>query len=186
MKKLIFITSLIFSLIILISCVDKNVVKASELNAVSQVTNGPLKCKTLQIVKFYYPNINEANLYFVNKQLFFNTKDIAKNIFEKAFKELPKGDLGKVLSPNVKIRSLYLNKDNIVYVDFTKEFVSEMNAGSGYEDMILQSVTNTLGTYYGVDKVYITIEGSTYVSGHIMQKAGEFFIVDLKNSIELK
>jgi len=139
-----------------------------------------------QTVKFYYPNVNEDKLYFVNKQLSFNTNDITKIIFEKAFKDLPKGNLGKVLGTNVKIKSLYLNKDNIVYVDFTKELVSEMNAGSGYESMILQSITNTLGTYYGVDKVYITIEGSPYTSGHFEMKKGEFFTVNFKNSVELK
>ena len=139
-----------------------------------------------QQVKFYYPNIDEDKLYFVNKKLSFNTNDITKIILEKAFKDLPKGNLGKVLSSNTKIKSLYLNKDNIVYVDFTKALTSEMNAGSGYESMILQSITNTLGTYYGVNKVYITIEGSPYSSGHILMKKGEFFTVNLKNSVELK
>jgi len=139
-----------------------------------------------QGVKFYYPNANDEKLYFVNKQLSFNTNDITKIIFEKAFKDLPKGDFGKVLGPSVKIKSLYLNKDNTVYVDFTKELVSEMNAGSGYEGLILQCITNTLGAYYGVDKVYITIENSPYSSGHILMKKGEAFTVDYKNSVELK
>jgi len=139
-----------------------------------------------QTVKFYYPNVIEDKLYFVNKKLFFKTNDITKSILEKAFKELPKGNLGKVLGPNAKIKSLYLNQDNIVYVDLNKEFLSEMNAGSGYEGMILQSITNTLGTYYGVDKVYITIEGSPYTSGHILMKKGETFKVNFKNSVELK
>ncbi|HBV88862.1 MAG TPA: hypothetical protein DEF42_19995 [Desulfosporosinus sp.] len=139
----------------------------------------------IQTVRFYYPNVNDDKLYFIDKKLSFKTNDLTKIIFEKAFKELPKGEISKVLSPNVKIKSLYLNKDNMVYVDFTKGLVSEMNAGSGYETMILQSITNTLGNYYGVDKVYITIEGSPYASGHYMMKKGEFFRVDLKNSVKL-
>jgi len=139
-----------------------------------------------QEVKFYYPNAKDGKLYFVNKQLLFNTNDITKIIFEKAFKDLPKGEFGKVLGPSVKIKSLYLNKDNIVYVDFTSELVSEMNVGSGYESIILQCITNTLGSYYGVDKVYITVENSPYSSGHIMMKKGEAFTVNYKDSIELK
>jgi hypothetical protein len=139
-----------------------------------------------QTVAFYYPNVDEDKLYFINKKLSFNTNDLTKSVFEKAFKEIPKGNLGRMLSPNSKIKSLYLNKDNMVYVDFTKEFVSEMNAGSGYEGMILQSITNTLGKYYGVDKVYITVEGNPYSSGHIMMQKGEPFTVNLKNSVELK
>ena len=139
-----------------------------------------------QTVKFYYPNANDDKLYFVSKQLSFKTNDITKIILESAFKELPKGDFGKVLGPSVKIKSLYLNKDNTVYVDFTSELVSEMNAGSGYEGEILQCLTNTLGGYYGVDKVYITVEGSPYSSGHIIMKKGEAFTVDYKNSVEIK
>lgn len=139
-----------------------------------------------QGINFYYPNVNEDKLYFINKQLSFNTNDITKILFEKAFKDLPKGDFGKVLGPNAKIKSLYLNKDNTVYVDFTSELISEMNAGSGYETMILQCITNTLGAYYGVEKVYITIENSPYSSGHIMMKKGESFTVNYKDNVELK
>jgi len=145
-------------------------------------TNVPLT----QTVIFYYPNAKVDKLTFVNKRLPFRTNDITKIIFENAFKDLPTGDVTKVLGPNVKIRSLYLNKDNSVYIDFSKELLSEMNAGSGYESLILQSITNTVGTYYGVDKVYITVEDNPYVSGHIEMKKGEFFTVNLTNSEELK
>ena len=140
----------------------------------------------IQSVRFYYPNENVDKLSFVNKQLSFKTNDITKIIFENVFKDLPNGNSAKVLGPNVKIKSLYLNKDNRAYIDFSKEFLSEMNAGSGYESLILQSITNTIGTYYGVDKVYITVEGNPYVSGHIVMKKGEFFTVNLTNSVELK
>jgi hypothetical protein len=139
-----------------------------------------------QTVKFFYPNINDDKLYFVNRQLTFHSNDITKIVFEKAYKDMPKGNLGAVFGTGVKINSLYLNKDNMVYIDFSKELISEMNAGSGYESMILQSITNTFGIYYGVNKVYITIEGKSYVSGHIEMKKGEYFTVNLKNSAELK
>ncbi|SDG98415.1 GerMN domain-containing protein [Desulfosporosinus hippei] len=139
-----------------------------------------------QTVKFYYPNNNVDKLYFVSKKLSFKTNDLTKASFERAFKELPKGDVVPVLGPNVKIKSLYLNKDNAVYVDFSKELRGEMIAGSSYEGLILQSITNTLGNYYGVDKVYITVEGNPYASGHYAMNKGEYFSVDLSNSTELK
>ena len=71
----------------------------------------------------------------------------------------------------------------MVYVDFTKNFVSEMNVGASFESMILQSITNTLGQYYGA-KVYITLEGKPYSSGHISMKKREAFIVDTSNASE--
>ena len=165
-------------------------VKSVFITAGSEVSSTLIKMENnvplIQTVKFYYPNVNDDKIYYVYKRLSFNTNDLTKIIFEKAFKDITNGNLGKVLGPNAKIKSLYLNKNNMVYVDFTRELVSEMNAGAGYESMILQSITNTFGIYYGVDKVYITIEGSPYSSGHILMKKGEFFTVNLKNSFELK
>lgn len=140
-----------------------------------------------QTVQFYYPNTNLDKVYYVGKKLTFKTNDITKIAFEKAFMALPTGkNLARVLTPNAKIKSLYLNKDNAVYVDFSKEFLTEMNAGSGYESLILKSITNTLGVYYGVNKVRLTVEGKPYASGHIEMKKGEFFKVDLKNTFQLK
>ena len=73
----------------------------------------------------------------------------------------------------------------MVYVDFSKEFTQEMNTSSTYESQILQCITNTLGDYYMVKKVYITVDGKPYSSSHILMKKGEPFIVDYKNTIVL-
>jgi spore germination protein GerM len=139
----------------------------------------------VQSVKFYHPNGNDSFNYISEKTLSFNTNDITKKEFENYFKEAPNKNEGKLISANTKIKSLYLNKDNMVYVDFSKEFTQEMNAGSGYESQILQCITNTLGDYYMVKKVYITVEGDPYSSGHILMKKGEAFVVDHKNTKEL-
>ena len=139
----------------------------------------------VQNVRIYYPSGDDMKLYYVEKQISFNTNDITRLTLEKIFKESPKKDVGTLLGPNVNIKSLYLN-NGVVYVDFSQNFVKEMNAGSTYELNILQAITNTLGNYYGVDKVYITIEDKPYSSGHILMKKGETFSVDLKNSEPLK
>lgn len=136
----------------------------------------------VQTVKFYYPNGNDGVNYITEKELSFNTNDITREAFEKSFKEVAGGDLGKLIGPSTKINSLYLNEDNMVYLDFSKEFTKEMNAGSGYESQILQCITNTIGDYYKVQKVYITVEGEPYSSGHIVMKKGEAFIVDYTNT----
>jgi spore germination protein GerM len=139
----------------------------------------------IQTVRFYYPNNNVDKLYYTQKKLSFKTNDLTKVTFEKLFKEAPSKSVGKLIGPNVKIKSLYLN-GNVVYVDFTKEFITEMNAGTSLEGLILQGITNTLGGYYNVDKVYITVEDKPYESGHIIMKKGETFTVNTKNTAELK
>ena len=42
-----------------------------------------------------------------------------------------------------------------------------MNAGAGGENLILQSIVNTFGNYYG-EKVYLTVDNKPYESGHIV------------------
>lgn len=137
----------------------------------------------VQQVKIYYPNIDDGKIHTTNIPLSFKTNDITKQIFEDEFKKQA-ANHGKLIGENVKIKSLYLNQDGRVYVDFTKNFVTEMNAGAGYEGMILQSIVNTLGNYYGASEIYLTMEREPYASGHIEMKKGEFFKVNMDNVVE--
>ena len=61
-----------------------------------------------------------------------------------------------------------------------------MNAGSQYEAMILQSITNTFGQYYETDRVIVTVEGVLYESGHILLEEGDFFETDYSNIAEVQ
>ena len=139
----------------------------------------------MQTINFYYPNINDNKIYYKAKNLQFKTNDLTKKVLETVFKESV-NDLGPVFSENTKINSLYLNKDNHVYIDLNQAFLTEMNAGSGYESMLLQSIVNTVGQYYQAEKVYLTIDNKLYESGHILMKKGEFFKVDLEDAVEIK
>lgn len=132
-----------------------------------------------QKVNFYYPNIQNDKIYYLSKDLSFKTNDLTKQIFENAYKEtITNTNLAKVFSPNTKINSLYLNtKDQMVYIDLNSAFVKEMNAGSGYESLILQCIADTFGKYYSSDKVIITVDDMLYESGHIVMKKGEYIPV---------
>ena len=48
-----------------------------------------------------------------------------------------------------------------------------MNAGSGYEVMILQKLGNTFAKYYNANGIILTIEGEPYESGHILMREGK-------------
>jgi hypothetical protein len=137
-----------------------------------------------QSIEVYYPNNVMDKIFMLRKGIIFKTNDITKIVLEKQFKSAPNNEAIKLLTPNVKINSLYLNNDGMVYVDFTENFVTEMNLGSGYEGMVLQSIANTLGRYYGVKKVYITLEGKPYSSGHIIMEKGEAFTVNTTDIVD--
>lgn len=143
----------------------------------------------VQDIKLFYPEIlsNDMRLVFTNIKIPIKTNGEIKNIFQKYFANPPKNNLTPLISKSTKINKLYLNpSENKVYIDFSNEFIDEMNLGSSVELSVINSITSTLGNYYNVNKVYITVNDSPYTSGHIALDQGESFTVDSKNSVELK
>jgi hypothetical protein len=136
----------------------------------------------VQTVRFYYPNIEDGRLYYVDRDISFYTNDITRKVLAEAYKELPTEPLGRVFSPGTQINSLYLNQDGMVYIDLNKAFQKEMNAGAAYEAMIIQSVANTFGHYYGANRVVLTVDGKPYESGHLAFQPGEYITVSDENT----
>ena len=96
----------------------------------------------------------------------------------------PKDNCLPLISEKTKINYMYLGKDHIAYIDFSKDLIDDMNVGASYESLILQSITNTIGNYYGTEKVYLTIDGKPYESGHLSFKKGELLTVNLDGVVE--
>jgi len=163
----------------------KTVFKSKDMEVTSVISKFEENSPLTQNIRLFYPNIEDNKIYYIDKTVSFNSNDITKLFFEKEFKVSPSDSVGKLIGSNVKINSLYINDDGMVYVDFSSNFVKEMNAGSGYETMLLQSIANTLGNYYSVDKVYITIEDAPYSSGHIEMKKGESFKAKVNEAVKL-
>lgn len=131
-------------------------------------------------VRMYNFQVTDTDIQTVYKevQVSLKTNEEIKDVFQKNFREtLGTGTkTTPLMSVNTAINSLKVNPDEgIAYVDFTSQFVSEMNAGTTKETGVLRSVTNSLGYYYGVQKVIITLDGGQYSSGHIYMEPGEYF-----------
>jgi hypothetical protein len=138
-------------------------------------TNTPLT----QTIRFYYPDKNIDKLWYVDKQMSFYTNDITRLKIVKEFVN-PSTGLIRCIGPNTTNNWLYYNDiDKMVHVDFSSNFVRDLNAGSTCEALCLDSIANTIGGYYDVNKVYITLGGKPYESGHILKESGEPFITNL-------
>ncbi|MGB4589286.1 MAG: GerMN domain-containing protein [Clostridiaceae bacterium] len=157
--------------------------KASDYEISSSLKEYNKDTSRLKVVNFYYPNVDEKITLF-RKNLEFKTNDIPRNLILDAYKDVPENVLG-VLTKNTIVNYLYLNKDGMVYVDLSKDFITEMNLGSGYEMLVLQALTNTLGDYYGASKVILTIDGETYESGHILLEKFEPLEVNYDGVIDM-
>jgi spore germination protein GerM len=141
-------------------------------------------------VNFYYPNLDSDKYYYVTRDVLFSTNDITRQVLETAYKAnytdgMKNLGIGNVLTPNTRVMSLYLDKFETVHIDLSKAFITEMSAGAYYETMLLTSIVNTFGSYYGREKVILTIEGANYSSGHIYLQKGEFLKTDYSKEIKL-
>lgn len=145
-------------------------------STLSQIENNvPL----IQTVTLFYPDIDGINYNTIDVPVTFNTNDEPKDVIEQTVKDL---SAYNIFSANTKINELYYRlEDNSVHIDLSENFVTDMSAGAGFEMMILTSIANTLGTYYGVQEVYLTIDGNPYESGHILLNEGESLTVDYSN-----
>ncbi len=154
----------------------KSIFKSGTSEVSSTLTDVEQNMPLIQTVTLYYPDLDGIHLNSVDVQISFNTNDSAKDVIEKTVKDL---SVYELFSINTKINELYFDeKDESVHIDLSKNFIEEMNAGAGYESMILQSIANTLGSYYGVENIYLTIDGSLYESGHISMEENEPLKVD--------
>lgn len=151
----------------------KEVNDAGNMNITSTLESIDKDVKLTQVIRFYYPDDNAEYMNYEDVEVSFATNDITRLILQNKFKEY------NTLKNAVGINSLYLNDDGMLYLDVTKNFVPEMANGTAGEYFAIYDLVNTLGRYYGVDSVYMTLDGANYESGHIIKYKGESFSVDL-------
>lgn len=154
---------------------------------VTTLLNSIKKDSINQEILVYYPLKESGKTVFIQDKLSFNTNDKIEKLIENKLKYPPSERLGLSLPIGVVVNSIRLDRSEwIVKIDFSSELLTDLNAGSAYEYEILKSLVNTLGKYYDTDKVYISIDGMPYESGHFAIKEGEVFKVDIEDIVEFK
>lgn len=144
---------------------------------------GPIEEEIL----LFYPLYNGEGTRFINDRISFKTNDKVEKLLEEKFKFPPKEDLLPTIALDTVINRIYLDKNTwIANVDFSKELLTDINAGSSYEYEILRSIVNTIGKFYDADKVYITVDKKPYESGHFALLEGEAFKISTDNIKEYK
>ncbi len=133
----------------------------------------------IRTMNFYYPQFEKDCIVYMERDVEIKTNEDMKFKFQKELKIIPaEGGLAKTFTKNTKVLGIKVDEDRgTVAVDLSSDFIKEMNAGTSFEGMLLNSITSTFGDYYLKSKVIITIEGKPYESGHILMKQGEAFNV---------
>lgn len=137
---------------------------------------------------FYYGRLTQTDSEILFKEIDveLRTNYGIRELLTRYFRSPIDPDLPPLISENTQINQISLDPGSgVVTADFSPELVTEMNAGSTFEAVIIRCIVNTIGHAYGADKVSITLDGRPYESGHIALGPGEYFGVDDEGMIEI-
>lgn len=136
-------------------------------------------------VNLYYYDVITDKIVYINKTITIKGKAVGTALVN-ALKESPNSDISPSIANEITLKSAKLDKENdTISLDFSANFISAQNLGSGAESKTLTAICNTFGDYYDINNVIITLEGKPYSSGHILMSEGEAFKVNLENTSKL-
>lgn len=93
----------------------------------------------------------------------------AEEVVQELIKGSNKGNLS-ALPAEARLRQLFITKDGVAYVDFSKELMEKLPSGSSTELAAVYSIVNTLAyNFEAIKKVFILVEGGEKetLGGHI-------------------
>lgn len=157
---------------------DQSIVVSSDLEELEK------DVPFVQNLRFYYPDFNNERIVYIEDAVDLFTGDDVIDVFNTQMSKVPEGSsISPIMSENTSLLSMNFDRQtSIANVDFSSEFISEMNTGSSLEAMILTCVANTFGSYYTAEKVAITIEGADYESGHFYFGINDYLTPDYENT----
>ena len=138
-------------------------------------------------IDVFYPLYSDIETVYLKDKLNFYTNQSIEKLLEDVMKNPPSGKFVPVIPETAVINSIKLDKNSwTLRVDFSEELISKSNFGSALETEVLKSIVNTLGKFYDVENVFITVEDKPYESGHYLLREGESFKVNMENIEEVK
>lgn len=156
--------------------------KEDSTTTISNSANSNDNAMANRNVRLFFYDADSGQTKYTDKTISINDGALVSAIIN-SLKKQNDNSYGN-LDSNIDVRSAKLDKDkDLLTVNFGENFVNTMNLGSGSEASILQAVVNSLGYNYGVSKVYITVDGKPYSSGHIIKEANEPFEVNYENTV---
>ncbi|MFV0520213.1 MAG: GerMN domain-containing protein [Lachnospirales bacterium] len=122
------------------------------------------------IINSQFSLINDEMLLseYVDVEVELNTNETIVDVLNELYNNIENEKYSSPLPKGAKVLSVTKgDDDDYVHVDFSKEFQTNKNWGSGFEAECLSSIANTFCELYKVEKVKLTVEGESYESGHI-------------------
>lgn len=147
-----------------------------------------IPCKPVigtEYIKAFYPLYSDIKTVYIKERVNFKNCEDANKFLEDIMKYPKVDNLIAPLPESVKINNIEVHESSgLLKIDFSKELILEMNLGTALETEIIKSIVNTLGDFYNVQYIYISVDGKAYESGHYITPE-EGFKVELECIEEL-
>ena len=112
------------------------------------------------VITLYFLDPNTYKLLPEARQI--DAKELLDNPYELLINLLIEGpknqNLLKLIPENTKLNGAKI-KNNILYIDFSEDFIKEQNLGKEQEELILKSIVNTVTELTEINKIIILIDG---------------------------
>ena len=176
-KKIIMYVTIIILLLILLGIgfiifnnikLDKN--KKENIEYIPEEEFGDNELRKT-IISLYFLDKETGKLTTEAREI--DSKQLIKDPYEVLINLLIQGpknkNLLKLIPDNTKLNKAVIEK-NILYIDFSEEFVKEQKLGKEQEELIIKSIVNTVTELTEVNKVCILINGKEtgFPDGEIM------------------
>lgn len=128
--------------------------------------------------RFYFPNVVRGILEEYPGTLSIRTNAGFETQFEQAMRQTMSEEGMPLITENTRINAIRIDRraDNAL-IDLSREFITEFNIGDGVLISVLQGIANTIGSFYDVRTVIITIDGQLFERGSVRLLPGQGFSV---------
>jgi spore germination protein GerM len=174
-KKAVLFLILFFLLVVLAVVFFKNsgserIKKSGEIPQPLVSAETPVQ-KTMKKVTLFF--LREEDNQLVPEEREINSDPSAVREAEEVVAELIKGSKAGLVSslpPETRLAQLFITKEGVAYVDFSKDLIEKHPSGSAAEISTVYSIVNSLTyNFKPIKKVFILIEGEERetLGGHI-------------------
>lgn len=134
-------------------------------------------------LRVYFPEWEEQQSVYKDFTVSLATNESIEAVLTKYLQQQPDmNTAAAVLQENIVIQNIERKpEEHLVKVDFNSELI-EVGMGSDFESQMLQCIVNTVGEYYGVNRVLITVEGGPYETGHYYLGPDDYLVPDTANA----
>ena len=147
---------------------DIGIIKEEYLSAGNFITSELEEIKTepskIRYDLYYFDKKDEKLVAIKEDALFHTNESIAEKVLTQ-LKTPPNTELSRVIPFDTRLLS-YHREDTALRLNFSKELLTGLNAGAGFEELFIDAIVNTFAKAYGVEGVIINVEDMPYESGH--------------------